>query len=315
MGKQLTFEELENKSTLLFYQGEYIEDLILLEKGLDRFPDQWPEIAWNLAYIYIQVGKHNKALDLFEEALEKEVFFPFYAQFNLWEKLEKIQGFQKLKKEHQRLREEAQAKARPHVEIRTPGAYKKTNKKYPLFIALHGGGGSIEFMKRHWKSDKLAKEFIVAIPRSSQVVNTGAYIWDDFSLARKEIKQHYERIIKEYRVNMNRVFIGGFSQGGKLALDVVFNEVIPVYGFVALCPGDGIPDGLTEASAAKLANQGARGIIITGDKDQDLEAQKEMEKIFEFALFPFGLKINPGMYHWFPEDFGSQLDHAIEVLF
>ncbi len=314
MGKQLTFEELENKSTLLFYQGEFKEDRLLLEKGMEQFPGHWPEIAWNLAYIYIYVGEPNKTLDLFEKALEKGVFFPFYSQFNLWEDLEKNKRFQKLKKEHRRLQVEAQAKAKPCLEILTPKAYKKT-KKYPLFIALHGGGGNIEFMKRKWKSEKLANEFIVAIPQSSQVVNTGAYMWDDFSLARQEIKQHYQRIIKEYRLNVNRVFIGGFSQGGKLALDVVFNEVIPVYGFVVLCPGDGIPDGLTEASAAKLAKQRVCGITITGDKDQDLETQKEMEKIFEFALFPHGLKINPGMYHWFPEDFGSQLDHAIEVLF
>jgi acetyl esterase/lipase len=57
--------------------------------------------------------------------------------------------------------------------------------------------------------------------------------------------------------------------------------------------------------------KGIQGSIITGDNDESLPEQQDAVKILKEAGFPIRFIVNPGMYHWFPEDFGKQLDLAI----
>ena len=170
-------------------------------------------------------------------------------------------------------------------------------------------------MLLHWNSDRLKQEFITVYIQSSQVVLTQGFAWDDLPLARKEIKQLFEQTIKDYAVDLNKVIIGGYSQGGMMVMDIAFGRTIPVKGFVAVCPGGGIPKTLTKENAAKAAEQGVQGYIISGEKDDFLPEQEETIKIFKEAGYPYQMTVIPGMYHWFPGDFGKQLDMAIEYIF
>lgn len=312
--KRITdYQKAETTAVLLCFQEKHEEAVELLNNLLDQYPDKLHDIVWALALDHCLNGDYEKSLDMFELALKKGFFLPFHPEFNIWEPLEKFERFKGIKEENERLRKQAQAEAKPQFEILKPQNYSE-RETYPLFIVLHGWGDDNNMLMRYWKSEKLEKEYLVAFLQSSQVVRTGGYAWDDLPLARNEIKQMVEQIVKEYPVDADNTIIGGFSQGGMMTLDIVFNRVIPVKGFVVLCPGGGIPEALTEKSAAEAAEKGVQGSIITGDNDESLPEQQETVKILKEAGFPHRFIVNPGMYHWFPEDFGNQLDLAIESI-
>jgi predicted esterase len=311
-----SYQEAETIAVQLFYQQKHQENIELLKDLMEKFPGKLHEIAWSLALNYCLNGQYEKSLETFDYGLKKGIFFPFHPKINIWESLEKydMERFKKIKEKTRQLRDQAQKKAKPEIEILTPEKYSQ-NEKYPLFIVLHGWGGDLEFSKRHWNSERLKQEFLVAYMQSSQVVLTQGFAWDDIPLGRKEIKQLYEQTVKVYAVDLDKVIIGGYSQGGMMVMDIIFTRTFPLKGFVAVCPGGGIPEALTREHAAKVGAYGVRGHIISGDKDDFLPEQQEVIKIFKEADFPYQMKVIPGMYHWYPGDFGKQLDLAIEDIF
>lgn len=315
MKKYSSYQEAEAIAVQLFYQQKHQEAIAMLKDLMEKFPGKLHEIAWSLALNYCLNGQYEKSLEMFDYGLKKGIFFPFHPEINIWEPLEKydLERFKKIKEKTKQLRDQAQAKAKPGLEIFPPAKYSK-NEKYPLLIVLPGWGGDLEFSKRNWNSERLKQEFIVAYMQSSQVVQTQGFAWDDIPQGRKEIKQLYEQTIKNYAVDLDKVIIGGYSQGGMMVMDIIFTRTIPLKGFVAVCPGGGIPGTLTKENTAKATEQGVRGYIISGEKDDFLPEQQEAIKIFKEADFPYQMKVIPGMYHWFPGDFGKQLDLAIEYI-
>ncbi|MGD2092298.1 MAG: dienelactone hydrolase family protein [Candidatus Aminicenantes bacterium] len=313
MKKYSSYQEAEAIAVRLFYQQKHQEAIELLKDLMEKFPEKLHEINWSLAFNYCLNGQYEESLEMFDYSLKKGIFFPFHPEINIWEPLEKYdsQRFKKIIEKTRQLRDQAQKKAKPKLEVLLPEKYSD-NEKYPLFIVLPGWGGDIEFSQRHWNSHRLRKEFIVAYMQSSQVVQTQGFAWDDIPLGRKEIKQLYEQTVKDYAVDVDKVIIGGYSQGGMMVMDIIFNRAIPLKGFVAVCPGGSIPEALTKGNAAKAAEKGVKGYIISGEKDDFLPEQEEIIKILKEADFPYQMEVMPGMYHWFPSDFGKQLDLAIE---
>jgi predicted esterase len=118
-------------------------------------------------------------------------------------------------------------------------------------------------------------------------------------------------LVGEYPVDTKQVIIGGFSQGGQMALDIAINNIIPTIGFVALKPGGDIPDDFNLEAVKRAVKQGLRGSIITGEKDHSLADQEKMVKIFEQAKLPHRFIINKDQGHWFTKDFPQQLEDAI----
>ena len=312
-----TFQEAEGIGVPLFYEQKHPEAIEFIKTVLNDFPEMEYELNWSLALHYCMNRQYEESLDLFESSLAKGIFFPFPPEFNIWESLEKYapERFARIKTRSLHLREQAQVTSRPKVEVVPPVTYNPGKKKsYPLFIILPGWGGDNEFSKRHWVSERLGKEFITAYIHSSQVVKTRGFAWDDLSLARKEIQTLVEQILRDYAVDPERIFIGGYSQGGKMALEIVFSRIIPIKGFVLVCPGGGIPASLNKENAAKAVEKGVRGYIITSERDDFLPEQQEAVKILQEAGLSYSMTINPGMYHWFPGNFSTQLDIAIEYI-
>lgn len=310
MEQQLSYEDAEDLLVRFFYQRKFKEAIVLLEALLEEYPGKLHEIAWGLAYDYCLDGDHEKALDMFEHAQKNNVFLPEYQAYNLWEPLESFERFKGIKEVNLRMRDEAQATAKPVVEVLTPVDYSD-NETYLLFIVLHGLADGNEIMMRRWTSETLSQRYIVAYMQSSQVVRTGGYGWDDVPLAEKEIKQMYESVVQQYPVDPAKTIIGGFSQGGQMALYVAFNRVIPVKGFSVLCPAGDIPLDLTEEKIADALTQGLKGTIITGDKDPSLKEQMDLATMLYDANFSLGFDVVAGEYHWFPANFGPHLDTAV----
>ena len=306
-----SYQEMRGYIGSLFQQQKYEEAARILEKHLDRFPDHLEANAYNLALIYGRLKQYQEAINALQYALDRDVWFNKYAfGAEFWEPFKKIEEFEKFLDRNETLRQEAQKSAKPDLLVLTPKGYKKEEMKYPLFIALHGGSSNIENFREVWKSEKMEEEFITAYVQSSLVVGMNSYTWtEDIDTAKKEIVEAYNEIIKKYPIDREEIIIGGFSAGGVAALEVTLCDLIPVAGFIVLCPAK--PESFHDENIIEAKERGVRGTILTTEMDPRLSVQKEMVEVLKTADFPHQFVVTPNIGHWFPEDLDVKIDEAI----
>ena len=305
-----TYQEMRAHIGQLYQQKKYSEAAEILEKALNQFPDRLHANTYNLALMYIQLEEAEKSLKILEYGLEQGLWYGKYSFFDkIWAPMKELEGFGSFEKKNEAKRQEVQKTIEPKLEVFTPENYDR-DKKYPLFIALHGGGENIEAFKPQWTSPVLKKDFIVAYPQSSQIVSMNGYNWtEDIELSKKEIKEAYKKIIKEYLIDSSQVLVGGFSSGGVASLEVVLDGTIPAIGFVVLCPAK--PDDFTGERVKKAKEKGIRGTLITTEMDPRLSDQKDMAKIMEAQGLDHEFIVTPNIGHWYPEHMAELIDTAI----
>jgi predicted esterase len=305
-----TYQEMRAHIGKLYQQKEYAEAARILEKALTRFPDHLHANAFNLALMYVQLEEHEKAVKALVYGLDHGVWFGKYEMSSdLWAPLEGKESFEALKRKNEAKRQEAQKSVLPKLEVLVPDDFDK-NRKYPLFIALHGGGENIDVFMPQWTSDTLKKEFIVAYPQSSQLVSMTGYSWtEDIELAKKEVKKAYDKVLQDFPVDSSRVIIGGFSSGGVASLEAILDETVPAIGFVVLCPAR--PDGFTAGKIREVKARGIRGTLITTEMDPRLPEQKEMAAIMKAEGLGHEFIVTPNIGHWYPGNLQELIDAAI----
>jgi predicted esterase len=306
-----TYAEMRQHFGELYQQKKLKEAADLLKWAITRFPDHLEANAFNLALVYSQLEEYDKGIKILKYAFDRGIWFSIY-MFNQedWAPFSEREEFKEMLARNEALRQEAQKHTKPEILVLTPEKYNR-QKKYPLFIALHGGGGNIKEFKEAWKSKKLSEEFILAYFQSSQIVSMNGYSWtEDLELAKKEISEAFHKVKKDYPVDEKEVIIGGFSSGGIAALEVSLSNLFPVAGFVVLCPAK--PESFTSENVREAKERGLRGTLLTTEMDPRLSVQKEMVEVFESEKFPLQFVVTPNIGHWFPEDIEVKIDQAID---
>jgi predicted esterase len=311
LSKYKKYSQIDSLINKLCSEDKIEKAITVLEYSKSRFPGDLEKIISKLSFLYIKSNQFEKAIDNYESGQSKGLYFAFYPGDETYEPLLKYSRFRKfIEINNLRIKEE-QKKVKPKYEVQLPPNYQKSNK-HPLFIALHGWGEDVTFFMKYWKPGKSGSQFIFAYIQSSQLVGMNSYGWNNIETGRKEITEFFNWLRKSYKIDEENVIIGGFSQGGKMAIDIAMNQVIPVRGFVTLCPGVSEKDKI-EIKKIKEANEKkVSGVIITGDQDESLKDQKKLTELLNENGFRYELIIIPGQSHWFPSDFPYRLDKAIE---
>jgi predicted esterase len=309
-----TYQEMRAHAMKLYQKKEYAGAAEILEKALTQFPDHLHANTFNLALMYVLLDDAGKALKILEHGLDQGVLYGKYDFLDeIWAPLRKLDGFHSFDRKNEAKRQELQKTAKPKLEVFVPENFSES-KKYPLFIALHGGGENIEVFKPQWTSDLLKKEFIVAYPQSSQMITINGFNWtEDIELTKKEITEAYEKIIQKYPVDASRVIVGGFSSGGVASLEVILDNTIPAVGFVVLCPAK--PDDFAAEKVEEVKERGIRGTLITTEMDNRLPDQKEMARIMKEEGLDLEFIVTPNIGHWYPENLAEMIDTAIKHIF
>ncbi len=309
-GQWSSYEEMRAHIGQLYQEEKYAEAADVLEKALDLFPDHLHANTYNLALMYVKLGALDKGIASLRKGLSRGIWYGKYDfSADVWKPLKENEGFREIQQLNEARRLEAQKKVKPRLDVTVPEDYE-AGRKYPLFIAFHGGGENIDVFKPQWTSPLLQKEFIVAYPQSTQLIAPDGYNWtEDVLLALREIRAVYDRIIREYPVNTAEVIVGGFSSGGVASLEIVLNDTFPVEGFIALCPAK--PDDFTPEKVSAAQRRGIRGTLLTTEMDGRLGAQKEMAEVMRAAGLLQEFIITPNVGHWYPDDLGEKIDAAI----
>jgi acetyl esterase/lipase len=296
----------------LFQQKKYAEAAALLESVLDRYPANVVANTFNLAAARVYLGQNDRAVEALEEGLRRGVFYglwDFIAEF--WDPIRETPRFQAFLKANRAKVDEASGKALLLTDVVTPEGYDPA-RKYPLFIALHGGGETMAELEPLWTSPRLKSEFITLYVQSTQVASMTGFHWQDASQTQRDVEAAYKKVLAQYPVDTGRVLIGGFSSGGYGAMVTAFADLFPVRGFVALCPS--VPESLSDDDLLAAKARGLRGTLLTTELDHRVEAQRALAE----RMAKLGLKVEfhqtPNIGHWFPEDFGARLDRAIGLI-
>ena len=305
---QKSFSQLEKEYNQLWMDGKIEEVLEKVKEAREQYPEEEYTTNLDLAVVHIQLGNLEETKKIIEKSLDEGILYPKMYFHPILEKVDFKDLFHRLDK----LREELQKDAKSDYIVVKPEGYTD-DKEYPLFIALHGWGEDAEFFRKFWTSKRINKEFILVLPQSSQVVGSKNYGWDNTEIAYNEIKDIYEDIKNTYKINYNKIIVGGFSQGSTVAISIALNkDLIPVKGFISLCPNK--PEGFTEEAVIKARDNGVKGVILTGEKDQSISQQKEMVDMFKNLEFSHQFNITENLGHWFPEDLSDQIDESLNFI-
>jgi len=303
-----SFKAVDDSVYTLYQKKQYQEAINLLEINKAQFTDNLYDSEWFLFVLHKDNNQYEEALNVISKANDKGFWYGISESTPFYSELQKQDNFNSVITKNNRLKQIAQEKAKPHTVVELPKNYS-ADKKYPLFIAIHGYGENVAFFKDFWKSEKIKNEFIIMYPQSSQVANMSGFGWTDKETGIKEISLSYSDVISRYPINKDQIIVGGFSQGGGLSIQISLQNIIPVRGFVSLCPIK--PDGITITNIVEMNNRNMHGVILTGENDSYLTIQKEIVSKFDSLKFPCNFIVHENLGHWFPNDIGKKIDDAI----
>ena len=315
----LTFSDLETQLYQLYQSGEYAQALDLATREASRFPTEaWRVTYWRICMASL-MNETALALQLLEEALGSGIW---YAEAQLREDpdLQPLQGlpqFEQLVEVCRKRQAEVQAQAAPAlITLQPEGQCQAGLQPCPLLLALHGNTKTAENSLGFWRS-AVSKEWLLALPQSSQVRGSDGYVWNDRDWAAREIQEHYAILCEQYAVDPDRVVVAGFSLGGELAIWLAMSGTIEARGFIAVGPAGPYmrePDNwvpLIEASQAR----GLRGYLVVGEQDVFCyEGTQALAAMLRSRNIPCELEVHPNLGHDFPPEFQQSLIRALEFV-
>lgn len=311
--QERSYQDMRAELGRLFQEKNYAEAAALLEGALGLYPDHLLANATNLAAVRRLADDSEGALAALVYGLDHGVWFSKYAFLgDLWAPVKDMPGWDAFEARNEAARVSALADVRPRMEVVVPDGYDP-ERRYPLFVALHGGGENLDVFMPQWQSPLLRQDFIVAYPQSTQLIAMNGYNWmEDIPLALREIRDAYDQVLEAYSVDPDRVLVGGFSAGGVASLEVVLRDVLPVRGFVALCPP--MPESFTQERVRDARDRGIRGTLLTTEMDPRLGQQRQMDEMLTQEGLPHEFSVTPNVGHWYPEDFAERIDRAINFI-
>lgn len=192
-----------------------------------------------------------------------------------------------------------------------PGA-EPAGTRPPLLLLLHGVGSNERSMAS--LAGALDPRFLVVSARSPIALGPGSFAWfhvtftaqgpvidgDEAAAGWAHVARFVDELVAAYGADPARVYVGGFSQGGIMALAALLTAPERIAGAVAMS-GRLLPEVLPHAAPPE-ALRGRRALVVHGTADEKLgvhlarRAREQLER-FPLALsyreLPMGHAVTP----------------------
>ncbi|MBN2044705.1 MAG: dienelactone hydrolase family protein [Anaerolineales bacterium] len=313
---EITFPELAHKIQQHFEQQTYAEGLSLASEHFTRFPEEFPTLNYWRICLAARMEQFSLANKFLETTLASGIWF---ADFMLRQSpaLAAIQGdpeFERLNQISAQMRA-ADGGDVPMLVARPENACAPGEEGCPAVIFLHSNMDTAQNNLQHW-AHLSARDWLVAVPQSSQALWTGAYNWVDHELTREEMDGHFQRLTSQYSLDEEKLIWGGFSMGAEMALTLVLNGDFPACGFVLLAPGGPKIDDLSQWGPLvdKAAGRSLRGVIWMGEEDHTIPQQnvRALAERLNTGGIPTRLETFPRLGHAYPDEFESVAARALD---
>jgi predicted esterase len=307
-----TFAEFRSAVFRHYFAGRYAEALARLDQQAGEFPDQIGlTLNWQACFQAL-TGHPDQALITLQQAVDRGIWYE-PEQLRSDSDLASLQGdpyFERIVAYCAEQYNLAKLYSRPELRIIPPA--KGTPEPYPMLLAIHGRGSNAAEAAEYWQG--LAEQgWLVALPQSSQPVHRDAYGWDDMDLAESELVAHLERLRTDNPVDIDRIVLGGFSQGGGLSVYLTVTAQLRTRGFIAVAPYLRSVDFLMDTDLPGLPQQ-PRGWMITGGLDQASGLFQKLETLLQKHNIPYQRRNYPELAHEFPPDFATLREEAIQYI-
>lgn len=179
-------------------------------------------------------------------------------------------------------------------------------------MVLHGNEQNISVNERYWNSSTRAGH-LLALLQSSQISFSGGYYWNKVIKGVGELKEHWMALIQSRVVDQERMVIGGFSAGARVALFSVLKGMIKPKAALFVTPW--LPE--VEHWEPLMNGSGLKGVdfhIICGKDDPDcFQHSKEISRMLDKRGLVNHLMFIEGLGHDYPDDFDVQLEKILEI--
>ncbi len=306
------FEQIQAQAYELYQAQRYAEAYELLLQYAHRFPERrWSIDNWKMCFA-ARAGKTDEALRVFRQAVDQGLW---WAASILREdpdlaSLQEDGEFNRLVEICDQRHQAALKEGPKDLRVFIPN--KSSHLPYPLLIVFHGYSGCAGETAPYWQS-AVEEGWLVAVAQSSQPVGSGGFAWTDDQLARVEIEALYRDLIEQYPLDTERVVLGGFSQGGGLAIRLAVRQDLPVRGFVAVAPY--LPDIEPLLAAPDLEpGDRPRGYLVLGGQDPDHASFERIQSLLQEKSIPYQFEEHSEIGHTYPLDFASALPRALAFI-
>jgi predicted esterase len=263
-----TFNQLNAEVERLCDAGDQPGALEVLTRSEPLFPRQAALTRMLRVELLAKMDRATEAVDLLRDGLDRG--YRYRGRWLLHERFVALTGqpdFSALVMRSDKQFERAQAGARPDLGVYVPEKEaKEARSELPLLIALHGNNRTMQDTAPSWQSI-VADGWVLAVPQSSEIATTpGFFLWNDRERAVKDLETHLATLRSRLSLDVNRLVLGGFSMGARLALEFGLSGRFPTKNIVAIATW--LPD--FEALAALLepsAIRDARVHVVVGRHD------------------------------------------------
>jgi len=307
-----------------YEEKKYNEALAVAREAFGRFPESDAMASFWIACLQNRLGHHDEAIQTLQSAIGRGVWWPLaMLQDSDLDSIRNRPEFRTVEEECKRLQQHAPKLAKPELMVRVPTGYSD-GRDYPALLVFHARYGKRpEISAEEWLP-MLSTGTILAAPWSSQVYASDGRCWDDLELAERDVKWTFDELRTNYRLNLDKLVLGGFSQGGALSIYSTLKRLVPCRGFVAVAPSDWVrPEEkraterreLSEpfASFVKASDcRGLRGAIIIGDKDPFFPKIEQLYELMVKSGLDGKLVVEPGLGHQYPHGFEGKLNRAVD---
>lgn len=293
-----------NELFQLIEQNRIIEVIEMTERMKVQYSDRARKpILWKAAAL-AKLQQSDEAIDELKKGVERgEWWHPdSLLKMNELEPLHSHPVFQKIIHTGRQKVALETNNASPKLLIREGG------NEGPSILNFHWRGSNAEDFSEYWLNEDQSTTY--GFVQSSQVYERNAYCWDDHVLTEKDVHYAYNEFTK---VQKGPLIVAGASQGGKIAINLILNNVVPAVGFITLAPAVKDFDDLKSALLS-AKERGVRGCVIVGKEDFLYKGIQKLRIEIEDVDFPCLWIEVPNLGHFFPEDFSSYLKEAVQYI-
>jgi|AntRauTorckE6833_2_1112554.scaffolds.fasta_scaffold03778_9 predicted esterase len=310
---ELNYHKLLNIALDYYLKGEY-------KKGYEYIKENQKKVDGNQTQIYnfkytlaCKAGLIDSAMDILKEAVIQKGYW--YSKEYLLEDddldpLRDKKEFEEIIDICSKREDKAKNNAKPKLKVfKSDNIINNNNKK--LFMVLHGNQENVDITYKYWNNIP-TKNYLLAIPQSSKIEFSDAYSWNDIDKGTKEIKNHFDYLMKKYQISQNDIILGGFSAGAQIILEVIGENHIKPKGLILMAPW--IPNIKEKRNVINnLKENKTKVYLLVGDKDKDcFELSKQFISLLKQNEISFKSKIINNLDHEYPNYFENELKNAVD---
>jgi predicted esterase len=148
----------------------------------------------------------------------------------------------------------------------------------------------------------------LVVPQSSQPWDSASWCWDDWDLARREVRAHLEECRTRRGLDLARLVVAGASQGAPLAAETA-NEA----GLPWLCVIPSFPSGYDVMAFAAVPRH-TRGAFIIGETDPGNAHTRRIIGALEAAGASIATRVMDGIGHELPQGLARYASDVLKTL-